>query len=135
MSKKSEEVDINEAFENLLFAEEAAQRVGYKEGFNDGKQRLFEGYHLGYHRASLLAAQLGYYSGVLEGITKPNSLYSVKIQEEAKKLQREIYSFPRTNDETADIAKCFTDIKLKYQKLCATAKISPNYPETDKLEF
>lgn len=53
MSDK-EDVDINKKFEDLLFAEENAQYIGYKEGFEVGKKQLVNGFHFGYHKASLL---------------------------------------------------------------------------------
>ncbi|XP_054008794.1 uncharacterized protein LOC128892404 [Hylaeus anthracinus] len=130
-----EDVDVNKEFENLLFTEENAQNLGYKEGYEAGKEQLINGFHLGYHRASLLGAQLGYYSGILEqylSTNKPNSEKAVSL---AKELLQIIYSFPRHNNNTVDILKSMDDIKFKYAKFCSLTKTSPLYPEMDKLDF
>ncbi|XP_012146906.1 uncharacterized protein LOC105663336 [Megachile rotundata] len=130
-----EEVDVNEKFTNLLFAEENAQRIGYLEGYEIGKTQLTDGFHLGYHRTSLIAAQLGYYSGVLEQYLNNNTCNSEKNIQIAQQLLKDIYNFPRINDETVDISKAFDNIKFKYAKFCSLTKISSSYPEADKLDF
>ncbi|XP_076166680.1 uncharacterized protein LOC143146349 [Ptiloglossa arizonensis] len=134
MSDK-EDVDVNKEFENLLFAEENAQNLGYEEGYEAGKKQLIKGYHLGYHRASLLGAQLGYYSGILEQYLSKNKTNSDKAVTIAKELLHNIYSFPRHNDDTLDILKLMDDIKFKYAKFCSLTKLCPLYPEMDKLDF
>ncbi|XP_015592048.1 uncharacterized protein LOC107266257 [Cephus cinctus] len=134
MSKSTENQDINEAFDNLLLGEEIAERSGYEEGFKLGQAQPHEGYHLGYHRASLLAAQLGFYSGVLEYYLKTESL-SEKATKLAEKLRKDIESFPIINDDSVDILKTLDDIKFGYTKFCSLAKINPLYPEADQLDF
>lgn len=130
-----EDVDVNKEFENLLFAEENAQNLGYEEGYETGKKQLVNGFHLGYHRASLLGAQLGYYSGILEQYLHANKPHSEKGVTVAKELLQDIYSFPRHNNETVDIQKSMDDIKFKYAKFCSLTKMSALYPEADKLDF
>ncbi|XP_012339767.1 uncharacterized protein LOC105734965 [Apis florea] len=134
MSDK-EDVDINKKFEDLLFAEENAQYIGYKEGFEVGKKQLVNGFHFGYHKASLLGAQLGYYSGILEQYLSANKCNIEKGVWIAKELLQDIYNFPKYNDETIDISKTIDNIKFKYAKFCALTKIYAPYPETDKLDF
>ncbi|XP_076651031.1 uncharacterized protein LOC143358060 [Halictus rubicundus] len=129
------DVDINKEFENLLFAEENAQNVGYEEGYETGKQQLIKGFHLGYHRASLIGAQLGYYCGVLEQYLNTDNPKSQKATFIAKQLLQDISDFPRFNSETVDFFERVDNIKFKYAKFCALAKTSSSYPETDKLEF
>lgn len=125
-------MDVNDVFENLFLAEEVAEQKGYKEGFETGKNRLFEGYHLGYHRASSIGAQLGYYSGTL-------LLYQnhprEKVSTSANNLLQEINQFPKTNDDKTDINGLFQKIKFKFNKFCTLVKVSSSYPEADKLEF
>lgn len=136
MSQEEKEVDINKAFEDLLFVEEIAQKSSYEEGYNKGKEQLLKGYHLGYHRASIIAAQLGYYSGVLEQYLENNDTKSEKAVTIAKELLEDIRrTFPHNQDSNLDILKAVEDIKFKYAKFCSLAKISPLYPETDKLDF
>ncbi|CAL7938313.1 unnamed protein product [Xylocopa violacea] len=135
MSDKECEKDINKKFEDLLFAEENARSVGYEEGFEVGKRQLVDGYHLGYHRASLLAAQLGYYCGILEQYLNANECNSEKGVNIAKELLQDIHNFPICNDETVDILKTVDDIKFKYAKFCSITKISSSYPEADKFDF
>ncbi|XP_076241753.1 uncharacterized protein LOC143183868 [Calliopsis andreniformis] len=130
-----EDVDVNKEFESLLFAEESAQSLGYKEGYEIGKKQLRNGFHLGYHRASLLGAQLGYYCGIVEQYIHTNKSDSEKGVTIAKELLQDIYNFPRHNDETIDILKNMDDIKFKYAKFCSLTKTCPLYPEADKLDF
>ncbi|XP_017889581.1 uncharacterized protein LOC108630673 [Ceratina calcarata] len=130
-----EDTDINKKFEDLLFAEEQAQRGGYEEGFKVGKEQLVNGFHLGYHRASLIGAQLGYYCGTLEQYLYGNKCNSEKCVHIAKQLLQDIHSFPKFNDDTVDILKAMDDIKFKYAKFCSLVKICPSYPEAEKLDF
>ncbi|XP_076295634.1 uncharacterized protein LOC143216459 [Lasioglossum baleicum] len=128
-------VDINKEFENLLFAEENAQNVGYEEGYETGKQQLIKGFHLGYHRACLIGAQLGYYCGILEQYLDTDEPKTEKAALIAKELLRDISNFPRFNSETVDFLDSVDNIKFKYARFCALTKISSSYPEADKLEF
>lgn len=130
-----EDIDVNKKFEDILFAEENAQYIGYKQGFEVGKKQLVNGFHLGYHRASLLGAQLGYYSGILEQYLNANKCNSEKGVCIAKELLQDIYNFPKFNDDTVDVSNALDNIKSKYAKFCALIKICSSYPETDKLEF
>jgi len=136
MSQEEKDLDVNKAFENLLFTEEIAQKSSYEKGYENGKQQLLKGYHIGYHRASIIAAQLGYYSGVLEHYLQNNNVKCEKAIAIAKKLLENIRStLPDHQDENLDILQAVEDIKFKYAKFCSLAKISPLYPETDRLEF
>lgn len=138
MSQKEKDLDINKAFEDLLFAEEIAQKSGYEKGYESGKDQLLKGYHLGYHRASIIAAQLGYYSGVLEHYLQNNDTNDdcEKTITIAKKLLKDIRNtFPDHQDDNLDILKAIEDVKCKYAKFCSLAKINSLYPEADKLEF
>nr|XP_012222231.1 PREDICTED: protein ORAOV1 homolog [Linepithema humile] len=136
MSQEEKDLDVNKAFEDLLFAEEIAQESSYEKGYKSGKEQLLKGYHLGYHRASIIAAQLGYYSGVLEHYLQNNDTNCEKAVVIAKKLLEDIRStFPDHQDDNLDILKAVDNIKLKYAKFCSLAKISPLYPEAEKLEF
>ncbi|KOC59175.1 hypothetical protein WH47_11251 [Habropoda laboriosa] len=137
MSDK-EDTDINKKFEDLLFVEESAKHVGYEEGYEEGiiaKQQWVDGFHLGHHRASLLAAQLGYYCGILEQYLSTNKCNSEKGVCIAKELIEQLNNFPRYNDTTIDILKTVDDIKFKYAKFCSLTKICSSYPEMDKLDF
>lgn len=136
MSQEEKDLDVNKAFEDLLFAEEIAQKSGYEEGFENGKEQLLKGYHLGYHRASIIAAQLGYYSGVLEHYLQNNDAKCEKAVAIARKLLEDIHStLPDHQNDNLDILKAVEDIKFKYAKFCSLAKINPLYPEVDRLEF
>ncbi|XP_074093585.1 uncharacterized protein LOC141523912 [Cotesia typhae] len=130
----NDNVDVNEVFENLLLAEDIAEKSGFYEGVEAGKNQLLKGYHLGYHRASVLAAQLGYYSGVIEYCLHEKN-FSAKVLGQAKKLKDEIRKFPKDNDETFDIEQGLENIKVKFTKLCSLAKINSAYPEAEKLDF
>lgn len=135
MSKGKEDFDVNNVFESLLFAEEQAQKSGYVDGYENGRNRLLRGYHLGYHRASLIAAQLGYYYGVLEQYLHSNKASSEKVTSLAKEILDSIHNFPRHNDNNIDILKTLEDIKFKYIKFCSLAKLNPTYPEASKFDF
>lgn len=127
-------LDVNEAFEKLLLAEEIAKDSGYSDGYEAGRTRLVNGYHLGYHRASVLAAQLGFYAGVIEQyLSKPQN--SKKAEILAKEVLEEIYKFPRHNDENVDIEQRLENIKFKYVRFCSLGKIHSAYPEAEKLDF
>ena len=129
----SEEIDVNTAFDNLLLAEDIAEKTGFEEGYKVGKNKLLEGYHLGYHRASVIAAQLGYYSGILGKSQSQN--FSQKIALQKEKLVEDISNFPTSNDSSVEILKCFDDIKLNFHKFCSMTKMNFMYSEADKLDF
>lgn len=133
MSDEVKETDINEAFENLLFAEDLAGKAAYEEGFAAGRNQMFEGYHLGYHRASSLAAQLGYYFGVLMHLKQSSNV--PKILEQVQRSIEDIEKFPVDNDDAVDIFDKFESIKLNFRKICSLAKLDATYPEANKLEF
>ncbi|XP_025156478.1 uncharacterized protein LOC105183685 isoform X2 [Harpegnathos saltator] len=133
---KEENLDINKIFEDILFVEEVSQKLGYKEGYKSGKEQLLKGYHLGYHKASIIAAQLGYYSGILEQYLQNNDNTSEKTILIAKILLEDICNiFPECQSKNLDILKAIENIRFKYAKFCSLAKINPLYPEADKLEF
>ncbi|CAK9796283.1 hypothetical protein ANTPLA_LOCUS724 [Anthophora plagiata] len=137
MSNK-EDTDINKKFEEILFVEENAQHTGYEEGFEEGivaKNQWIDGFHFGFHRASFLGAQLGYYCGTLEQYLSSNKCNSEKAISIAKELLQQINNFPKCNDTTIEIAKTIDDIKFKYAKFCSLTKICSLYPEADKLDF
>ncbi|XP_008209164.1 protein LTO1 homolog [Nasonia vitripennis] len=133
MTDEKVETDVNEAFENLLLAEDLAEQAAYEEGFAVGKNQMLEGYHLGYHRASSLAAQLGYYFGVLMFIQQSSNVD--RVLEQTKKLIADIQKFPADNDDAVDIFEKFDSIKLNFKKICSLAKIDATYPDANKLEF
>ncbi|XP_043277444.1 protein LTO1 homolog isoform X2 [Venturia canescens] len=133
-SEDIDKVDINEAFERLLLAEEIAEEVGYNEGYEAGTKQIIKGYHLGYHRSSLLAARLGYYYGILQYCLNNNEL-SQKVKRQATNLQKDLENFPCDNDDSIDILTKVEDIKFKYKQLCSLAKIDSTYPEDDKLDY
>ncbi|XP_011497404.1 PREDICTED: oral cancer-overexpressed protein 1-like [Ceratosolen solmsi marchali] len=133
MSDDKQDIDINKAFENLLLAEDLAEKVGYEEGFASGKNQMIEGYHFGYHRASALAAQLGYYYGVLIHIQQTSN--NQKLTEQLDRLIEDIQKFPVDNDDAVDIFEKFENIKLNFKKICSLVKIDSAHPENNKLEF
>lgn len=133
-ANQEKEEDINEAFEKLLFAEEIAEEIGYTEGYEAGRNQKLKGYHLGYHRASLLAARLGYYYGVVE-YCLTNGSFGERVIQQALKLREAIKTFPRNNDTSFDILQTVEDIKFKYTKLCSMAKLDSSYPEADNLDY
>ncbi|KAF7378919.1 hypothetical protein HZH66_015153 [Vespula vulgaris] len=125
MSEGKEDFDVNQVFENLLFAEEQAQKSGYTDGYESGQNKLLKGYHLGYHRASLVAAQLGYYCGVIEQYLHSNKSANEKVISLANEILENIHHFPKHNDNTTDILKTLENIKFKYVKFCSLAKLNP----------
>lgn len=133
MSEKTENIDFNEVLDNIVLAENSAEEVAYSEGYVAGQNQTVEGFHYGYHRASKLAAQLGYYFGILIQVQK--SFDAPKILDLSNKLMKEIQNFPLDNDSSIDIFKKFEDIKLNYKKICSLAKIDAAYPEANKLDF
>jgi len=139
MSQEEKSLDINKVFEDLLFAEEIVQKSAYEKGYESGKEQLLKGYHLGYHRACIIGAELGYYNGVLEQYLQNNGDTDTNCKKTtllAKQLLQDIRStFPDHQDDNLDIQTAVHNIKLKYKKFCSLTKINPSYPETDKLEF
>nr|CAH7713734.1 unnamed protein product [Callosobruchus chinensis] len=139
MSSVFAEKDINDAFEEILFAEEKAIKDAYETGFKEGAtQGNTEGYHLGYHRGAELGAELGFYEGVVESCLEScdNSIAgSDRIQEELKCLKELLSSFPRENDETVDILTLAEEIRTKYKKVCARMKLNMQFPEKNTMSF
>jgi len=139
MSQEEKNLDVNKVFEDLLFAEELVQKSAYEKGYESGKEQLLEGYHLGYHKACVIGAELGYYNGVLEQYLQNNRDTDANCKKTtilAKQLLQDIHStFPDHQDDNLDIQTAVDNIKSKYKKFCSLTKINPLYPETNKLEF
>ncbi|XP_033213255.1 uncharacterized protein LOC117170551 isoform X3 [Belonocnema kinseyi] len=129
----SEEIDLNNAFENLLLAEDIAEQNGYEEGYKIGQNNSLHGYHIGYHKASIVAAKLGYYKGILAKNQRKS--FSPKIHQQAKKLLDDIRMFPVYNNSSVEILNYFDSIKLNFNKLCSMSKITCTYSELDQLHF
>lgn len=131
--------DINDVFDDILFAEERVIDESYSEGFKLGvNQGNPEGYHLGYHRGAEFGAEIGYYIGIIEGfrnIHKNSSSGSDKISTLLEQLEQLLNNFPRTNAEDVDILELADNIRSKFKKFCAVAKINAAYPESDSLSF
>nr|CAI5850417.1 unnamed protein product [Callosobruchus analis] len=139
MSSVTAEKDINDAFDEILFAEEKAINDAYGTGFKEGAtQGNIEGYHLGYHRGAELGAELGFYIGVVECCLESchnHFTVSHKIQEELEYLKELLGCFPRENDETVDILSLAEEIRTKYKKVCARMKLNIPYPEKNTMSF
>lgn len=127
--------NINDVFDDLLFAEEIAQKKGYEEGYLVGKKELFEGYHLGYHKASAVSSQLGFFNGILEGyLLTHHENVSSKIKILAEQIIQDIKQFPQENS-IANRNENFQDIKSKYLMFCSLSKIHVVHAQTNKLDF
>lgn len=139
------EKDINEVFDDLLFAEERLIEEGYKEGFNQSlSQDNTEAYHLGYHRGAEIGAEIGYYKGIVDiylGRYKSadaarSSAHAKKIVENLETLNESLGNFPRSNSENVDILGRFNHIRAHFRKICALLKCNHLlWDETDSLSF
>lgn len=86
---------------------------------------------LGYHRASEIGAELGYYFGIISTVNSSNK----KTLRLLKNLQEKIIKFPNTNDPGVDLITTITEIRSKFRQICATLKINSKYPETNSNTF
>lgn len=133
MSNKNKEVDVNDAFESVFLAENLAEKKSYEEGLAIGKKQWFDAFHLGYHKGSQIASELGYIYGV--AIFCQKNLKSDKVSDICTKLIEEIGDFPKENIETRDIVGELEKIRSRFKRLCSLAKIDYPNLETGKLEF
>lgn len=131
--------EINDVFEDILFAEEKIISESYEEGFSIGAaQGNTEAYHLGYHRGAEVGAKLGFYIAVLESCVKHVQSQSKDYIEKVKPLVdliEVIQDFPKRNVEDLDILELMNNISAKFKKICVLFKINIKYPHTDKLSF
>lgn len=128
--------DVNEAFEDIFLTEEKLSEKGYREGFEDGvKTSNAEAYHLGFHRGAEIAAELGYYLGVLEVFYERRETFNEKLVKSIDELINKIKRFPDTNDENFDIIRGAVEIRDKYKKICALLKFNSKYSDADTLTF
>lgn len=131
----SGEKDINEVFEDLLFAEERFIEEAYKEGLLQGKVKdNVEGFHLGYHRGAEIGAEIGFYHSVTNYYLDNDSV-SDKAKVVLTSLKKLIEDFPKNNVDDVDIVELLAKIQLLYKKACALLKITLSYPERDNLSF
>lgn len=131
----NDDVDINDAFDAILLAEERLAEEGYERGFAQGaREGNVDAYHFGYHRGAEVGAELGFYYGVISGVEK-DLTDSSKGEGLLKELKREIEEFPRFNDLEADLVEGLVKIRGKYKKLCAVLKISAKYAKPNELSF
>ncbi|XP_060536545.1 protein LTO1 homolog [Cylas formicarius] len=119
------EVDINDVFEDILFAEEKIVEQGYQEGYKLGSaENSTEGYHLGYHRGCELGYQLGYYNSFAGYYLAKSNEFSEKIQKNLENLKQLVANFPQTNVEDVDIIETMEKIHSLYKKLCVQLKLT-----------
>lgn len=131
----AEELDINQAFDDIFLCEERIIQTAYEEAFQKGKEEGNpEGYHLGYHRGAEIGAELGYYLGVIETYLIKDDLKE-KVRVSLEKTKKLIESFPKTNDENVDILGKLDEIRAIYKKTCSLLKIDGKFPEADKMNF
>lgn len=133
MSNKDKEVDVNDAFESVFLAENLAEKKSYEEGLAIGKKQWFEAFHLGYHKGSQIASELGYFYGV--AIFCQKNPTSEKVSDLCAKLLEEIDEFPKENVENRDIVGELEKIRFRFKRLCSLAKIDYPNLEGGKLEF
>uniref|UniRef100_A0A336MDQ9 CSON015562 protein n=1 Tax=Culicoides sonorensis TaxID=179676 RepID=A0A336MDQ9_CULSO len=134
-AKKTTELDVNEALEQIFMSEENILEENYQKGFEIGKsQGNTEAYHLGYHRASEIGAELGYYFAIIKTHQLPHTS-SDRLKRLITDLEQKILNFPRSNDPNVDIIGSVTEIRSKFRQICAGLKISSKYPESTNLSF
>ncbi|XP_063700038.1 protein LTO1 homolog [Culicoides brevitarsis] len=136
-TSKSNDVDINEALDNIFMSEQNILEENYQKGFETGKaQGNTEAYHLGYHRASEIGAELGYYFAILKRQQQnPSPHTSERISKLISTLLTKIEEFPRFNDPNVDIIGSVTEIRSKYRQICASIKLNSKFPEASTLSF
>lgn len=131
--------EINDVFDDILFAEERVIEKSYEDGFNIGaSQGNPDGYHLGFHRGAELGAKLGFYVSVLENYFKElkfQSQYSSEKLNHLNELVALIKDFPKTNVENVDIIELIDSITSKFKRVCVLFKINIKYPDGDKFSF
>ncbi|XP_051171074.1 uncharacterized protein LOC127287957 [Leptopilina boulardi] len=129
----SKEPDVNNVFENLLMTENLAAESNYEEGYKKGKNNLLQGYHLGYHKTSSVATQLGFFKGELMKSHSQSTLLKVDLQKE--NLLSNINNFSVYNNSSTEIIKSFENIKFNFNKFCSMTKSNLASFEEDKLNF
>ncbi|XP_044757291.1 protein LTO1 homolog [Coccinella septempunctata] len=132
--------DINDIFEDILFAEEKIVEKSFEEGFEVGtKQENTEAYHLGYHRGAEIGAELGYYSSFLTFFLKSSKDKGIDLPDKVQKtltiLQDLIEKFPHDNDDNTDLKESLNNIRVKFKLFCSLVKINGNFSEGGSLAF
>lgn len=127
------EKDINDAFEDIFYAEERLTKSAYEEGIAKGQgEGNINGFHLGYHRGAEIGAELGYYLGVID---KTENRDNKKIYSLLQKVKELIENYPKDNSEDIDLLEKLDDIRAQFRKASSLLKIDGKFPETDKLNF
>lgn len=133
------EREVNDIFDDILFAEEKIIAKGYEEGFSLGAaQGNSNGYHLGYHRGAEVGAKLGFYAFVLKQYLEDFQSGSHNAIEKTKPIEdllKVVKDFPFANVENVDILELLNNIGAKFKKICVLFKINIKYPDTDELSF
>lgn len=131
------EKDINDVFEDLLFAEERFIEEGFTEGYNESlSQENTEAYHLGYHRGAEIGAEVGYYKGIVDFFLNSSTVYDKKITENLLSLNENISDFPKYNCENVDIIAKLNKIRAQFKKTCALLKSNHLlWDEKNKMSF
>lgn len=131
--------DINDVFNDLLFAEEHLIQEGFKEGYSKSSaEENIDAYHLGYHRGAELGSEVGFYSGFVDECLR---FYKNQLPEPTKTvknllaLQNLIEVFPCENVEDVDILALLDNIRAQFKKICAILKITAKYLEIDHYSF
>ncbi|KAK6635702.1 hypothetical protein RUM44_000956 [Polyplax serrata] len=134
------EIDINDAFDNIVLAEERISNEGFEEGLLQGKQQgKIDGYHMGYHRGLQMGMEIGFYKGVIKVLKTNLQNLQLKDQEKSfgllKKIEDLVEQFPDDNSEDVDIMGLKSEIQVHYKKLVSHLKLRLSFPVTENLSF
>lgn len=138
MSQEVREVDINDAFDEIVFSEQRLSTEAFEEGYKKGTaDGLKEGFHLGYHRGAELGLEVGFYRGVLSAISDDlqSSTLPPRIATVAQKLLLALDSIPDENKTDCDILQVVENARACFKQLMSLLKLPIVPPSTSSSSF
>jgi hypothetical protein len=130
-----ESLDLNDAFDSIVMAEDRFREAGYNEGFKEGKlSGEKESLKLGIQHGAKIGMELGFYSGfastwmklISEELIKNKESMSEKTVNAVKALNELIESFSLDDPLNLDNDK-FNRIRSKFKQVCSLLNMTPNF--------
>ncbi|XP_037073007.1 protein LTO1 homolog [Pollicipes pollicipes] len=141
-----EPVDIDKAFDSIVFAEQTELDQGYKEGHEAGcTEARAVGRGLGFQRAAQLASEVGFYGGfaqqalaqlaAADGASDAASQQLRRARPLLLGLTRLIERLPRHNSRDSDVSALLDTVRAKFRQVCAVLKVNPTAGEQKEISF
>lgn len=127
-SSPAENLEINQAFDDIAFSEDKLVKKafvdGLQKGLRDGDEK---GYRLGFLKGVEFGTEVGYYKGIAKALrasySQDPACLPAKCVTVLNKLHSALESFPSTNCPNTDLISQRDQVRSYYKQLCSLLKL------------